>query len=166
MTRQSRCSPAIGQGDSVFHETSFAAMTDHQAIQSLKARYCRLLDTKDWAAFADLFTEDAILDVTADTCQPPYHGRDALIATIEAAVANARTAHQVHSPEIILTGDTAQAIWAMQDRVIWDPGHSPIPPSTGITGYGHYHECYRRGGDGTWRIASLTLTRLIVEMDA
>jgi SnoaL-like domain len=141
-------------------------MTDHEAILTLKARYCRLLDTKDWAAFVDLFTEDAILDVTADTGQPPYHGRDALIATIQAAVANARTAHQVHSPEIIITGAHVQAIWAMQDRVIWDAGHSPIPPSTGITGYGHYHELYRRGGDGTWRIASLTLTRLIVEMDA
>jgi ketosteroid isomerase-like protein len=147
-------------------KTRFAAMTDHEAIQSLKARYCRLLDTKDWAVFADLFTEDAILDVTADTGQPPYHGRDTLIATIQAAVASARTAHQVHSPEIIITGDTAQAIWAMQDRVIWDAGHSPISPSSGITGYGHYHELYRRDGDGTWRIASLTLTRLIVEMDA
>jgi uncharacterized protein (TIGR02246 family) len=141
-------------------------MTDQEAIQSLKARYCRLLDTKDWAAFADLFAEDAILNVMADTGKPPFHGRDALIATIQAAVANARTAHQVHSPEIIITGDTAQAIWAMQDRIIWDPGHSPIPPSTGITGYGHYHEIYRRGGDGIWRIASLTLTRLIVEMDS
>jgi ketosteroid isomerase-like protein len=140
-------------------------MTDHEAIQSLKARYCRLLDTKDWAAFADLFAEDAILNVMADTGKPPFHGRDALIATIQAAVANARTAHQVHSPEIITTGDSATAIWAMQDRVIWDASHSPIPPATGITGYGHYHEHYRRGGDGTWRIASLTLTRLIVEMD-
>jgi uncharacterized protein (TIGR02246 family) len=140
-------------------------MTDHEAIQSLKARYCRLLDTKDWAAFADLFAEDAILNVMADTGKPPFHGRDALIATIQAAVANARTAHQVHSPEIITTGDSATAIWAMQDRVIWDASHSPIPPATGITGYGHYHELYRRGDDGSWRIASLTLTRLIVEMD-
>jgi ketosteroid isomerase-like protein len=140
-------------------------MTDQEAIQSLKARYCRLLDTKDWTAFAELFAEDAILDVTADTGQPPFHGRNALIATIQAAVANAQTAHQVHSPEIIITDDSATAIWAMQDRVIWDAGHSPIPPATGITGYGHYHEIYRRGGDGIWRIASLTLTRLIVEMD-
>jgi ketosteroid isomerase-like protein len=140
-------------------------MTNHDAIQSLKARYCRLLDTKDWAAFSDLFTDNAVLDVTADTGQPPFVGRAAVIATIQAAVANARTAHQVHSPEIEIDGNSATAIWAMQDRVIWDAGHSPIPPATGITGYGHYHEAYRRSEDGIWRIASLTLTRLIVEMD-
>lgn len=140
-------------------------MADHEAIQSLKARYCRLLDTKDWAAFTDLFTDDALLDVIADTGQPPFVGRPAVIATIQAAVTNARTAHQVHSPEIEIDGDKATAIWAMQDRVIWDAGYSPIPPATGITGYGHYHEIYRRSDDGIWRIASLVLTRLIVEMD-
>jgi ketosteroid isomerase-like protein len=140
-------------------------MTDHEAIQLLKARYCRLLDTKDWAAFTDLFTDDAVLDVTADTGQPPFVGRTVVVATIQTAVANARTAHQVHSPEIEINGNGATAIWAMQDRVIWDAGRSPIPPATGITGFGHYHEAYRRSEDGIWRIASLTLTRLIVEMD-
>jgi ketosteroid isomerase-like protein len=160
-----RRSPAIGQGDSITCNVSLAAMTDNEAIQSLKARYCRLLDTKDWAAFTDLFTDDAVLDVTADTGQPPFVGQVAVIATIQAAVANARTAHQVHSPEIQIDGDSATAIWAMQDRVIWDAGHSPIPPATGITGYGHYHENYRRSSDGVWCIASLRLTRLIVEMD-
>jgi ketosteroid isomerase-like protein len=140
-------------------------MTDHEAIRLLKARYCRLLDTKDWAAFTDLFTDDAVLDVTADTGQPPFVGRTVVVATIQAAVANARTAHQVHSPEIEINGNGATAIWAMQDRVIWDAGRSPIPPATGITGFGHYHEAYRRSEDGIWRIASLTLTRLIVEMD-
>jgi ketosteroid isomerase-like protein len=140
-------------------------MTDHEAIKSLKARYCRLLDTKDWLGFTDLFADDAILDVTADTGQPPFVGQAAVISTIQVAVINARTAHQVHSPEIEINGNGATAIWAMQDRVIWDSGCSPIPPTTGITGYGHYHETYRRSEDGIWRIASLTLTRLIVEKD-
>ncbi|WP_374145102.1 nuclear transport factor 2 family protein [Sphingomonas sp. 28-63-12] len=144
---------------------NFTPMTDHDALQALKARYCRLLDTKDWAGFADLFTEDAVLDVTADTGQPPFCGRGALIAAIQHAVAHARTAHHVHSPEITVEGDRATAIWAMQDRVIWDSGQSPIPPHTGITGYGHYHETYRRADSDNWRIASLTLTRLLVEMD-
>jgi hypothetical protein len=48
---------------------------------------------------------------------------------------------------------------------MWDAGKSPIPPATGITGYGQYHESYRLCDDGAWRIASLKLTRFIVEMD-
>jgi hypothetical protein len=135
-------------------------------IQGVKARYCRLLDTKDWDGFADLFTDDVVLDVQQDTGQPPFHGRDALVEQIKAAVINARTSHQVHTPEITLVNErTASAIWAMQDRVMWDAGKSPIPPATGITGYGQYHESYRLCDDGAWRIASLKLTRFIVEMD-
>jgi hypothetical protein len=133
-------------------------------IRAVKARYCRFLDTKDWAGLADLFTEDASLDVREDTGSEPFIGREALMVPIRHAVIDARTAHQVHSPEITLTGaDSAQAIWAMQDRVVWSEGKSPLPGVRSITGYGHYHERYVRR-DGVWRIASLKLTRLYVEM--
>jgi hypothetical protein len=132
-------------------------------IAEVKARYCRFLDTRDWSGFAALFTDDAVLDVREDTGADPFIGRDALLATVRHAVAHAKSAHQVHSPEFAFHGeDAADVIWAMQDRVMWEPGHSPIPPTTSITGYGHYHERYVRQG-GTWRIAALTLTRLIVE---
>lgn len=134
-----------------------------EAIKDVKARYCRFLDTKDWIGFAALFTEDAILDVQEDTGSPPFHGREALVEQVRAAVAHARSAHHVHAPEITLDGpDAADVIWAMQDRVIWEDGHSPIPPVTAIIGFGHYRERYVREGDG-WRIAALKLTRLNVE---
>jgi hypothetical protein len=29
-----------------------------------KARYCHTLDTRDWAGFADLLTDDVVLDVS------------------------------------------------------------------------------------------------------
>ncbi len=135
-----------------------------EAIRDVKARYCRLLDTKDWPGFAALFTEDAVLDVREDTGCDPFHGRETLVAQVRAAVDEARTAHQVHSAEIAFDGDdAADVVWAMQDRVIWAPGKSPIPPAGSITGYGHYHEHYVRA-EGVWRIAALRLTRLIVEM--
>lgn len=134
-----------------------------EQVKDVKARYCRFLDTKDWDGFADLFTEDAILDVREDTGQDPFHGRDKLVEQVVRAVEHARTAHQVHSPEIVFDGpDAADVIWAMQDRVIWAEGKSPIPPATAITGYGHYRERYVRR-DGKWRIAALKLTRLNVE---
>ncbi len=67
----------------------------------------------------------------------------------------ASTVHQVHMPEITISGDYADGIWAMQDRLIWPGGAS-------LTGYGHYAEHYIRR-DGTWMIARSKLTRLIVD---
>ena len=37
---------------------------DWQAICETKARYCRCMDTKDWLGWADVFTEDLVLDST------------------------------------------------------------------------------------------------------
>nr|WP_129780573.1 nuclear transport factor 2 family protein [Peristeroidobacter soli] len=39
-----------------------ATLEAHLAISKVKARYCRMLDTKDWAGFGALFTEDFVLD--------------------------------------------------------------------------------------------------------
>ena len=144
------------------------AMTDNTeleayiAISQVKARYCRALDTKDWAAYAEVFTDDFELDTSAAGGPPPSRGREAAIRMIRAAVETARTVHQVHSPEIRLDGDTAYVIWAMQDRVAWGPDRKFEAGLTGHTGYGHYHERYVRK-DGRWRIASQRLTRLLVD---
>lgn len=35
-----------------------------EAIKRLKARYCRYLDTKDWAAWRALFTDDFVSDTS------------------------------------------------------------------------------------------------------
>lgn len=135
-----------------------------EAIRMVKARYCRCLDTKDWDGLAAIFAGDIVLDVTEDTHQPPFHGRDVALAQIRAAVIDAQTAHQIHSSEIVFDGDDeADVITAMQDRVVWAPGKSPLPGVGSITGFGHYHERYVRRGDG-WVIAALKLTRLYVEL--
>ena len=39
-----------------------ANFADWVAISETKARYCRCLDTKDWAGYADCFTEDVVLE--------------------------------------------------------------------------------------------------------
>ena len=49
--------------------------------------------------------------------------------------------------ERAIDGDTATAIWPLQDRLVWEDGRS-------LTAYGHYHERYVRTADG-WRIAAL-----------
>jgi uncharacterized protein (TIGR02246 family) len=135
-----------------------------EAIRAVKARYCRTLDTKDWEGFAALFTEDAVMDVSQDTGNPPITGVAAILEQVRYAVDHAATCHQVHSPEITLTGpDKAEGVWAMQDRVVWQPHMSPVPGVASITGYGQYHERYRREGSD-WKIAALTLTRFHVDM--
>lgn len=134
-----------------------AAIDDWIALCQAKARYCRLLDTKDWTGYADLLTEDYVLDVTEGTQVPVIRGREAAIRQIQSSILTAKTAHQVHSPEIELSGDEARVIWALQDRVIWGPER----PS--MTGYGHYHERWVRR-DGQWKLAALKLTRLHIDL--
>ena len=136
-----------------------AALEAHWAICKVKARYCRLLDTKDWAAFGTLFTEDFVLDVSEGTSVPVIRGREAAMQQVQNLVGTARTAHQVHTPEIDVNGDEAHVVWAMQDRVVWNEPHRGL---ASITGYGHYHERYVRQ-DGEWKIASLKLTRLHID---
>jgi SnoaL-like domain len=143
--------------------TDTAELEAYVAISQVKARYCRMLDTKDWAGYADVFTEDFILDTSSAGGPAAIHGREAAVKFIRAAVETAYTAHQVHSPEITLGGDTADVIWAMQDRVVWGD-RRPTPSYIGHTGYGHYHERYVRR-NGRWRIAAQRLTRLHVDTD-
>lgn len=127
---------------------------DWVAIANVKAAYCRLLDTKDWQGWGDLFTEDAVLDVTGSG-GTVEHGRAAIVASVRGSIEATKTAHQVHFPEITIDGERATAIWPMQDRLLWDDGKT-------MTGYGHYHETYVKQA-GRWRIATQKLTRLIME---
>jgi SnoaL-like domain len=131
-------------------------LLDRIAICELKARYCRLLDTKKWADWMDLFTEDFLLDTQEAGGPPPIKGRADAVAMVRQSIEAARTAHQVHSPEIVINGNAATGIWAMQDRVVFDGG-------VALTGYGHYTETYAKTG-GEWRIASSKLTRLHIDM--
>lgn len=129
-------------------------------IGKIKARYCRMVDTKDWAGLAALLTEDFVLDVSEGTGIPIIHGRDAAVAQVTSLIGSARTVHQVHAPEIELRGDEAHVLWAMQDRVVWD---TPKRGLSSITGYGHYRERYVRR-NGEWKIAASKLTRLHIDM--
>lgn len=136
---------------------------DYLAICETKAKYCRCLDTKDWQGFADVFTEDLVLDTTPSGGYE-VHGRDEAVGMVRESIGDAVTAHQVHSPEIRIDGDTAEVIWAMQDRVVWDAARAEKMGNLGLTGYGHYHERYVRCSDGQWRITAQQLTRLHMDV--
>jgi SnoaL-like domain len=125
-----------------------------EAIKQLKARYCRYLDTKDWAAWRAIFTDDFVSD-TAEAGGKLIAGADDFVAFTRKGIGRASqvTAHQVHAPEIELTSaTTARGVWALQDVVHFGPG-------VNLVGYGHYHETYENVG-GQWLIKSSKLTRL------
>src|ERR1700722_2406544 len=125
-----------------------------ESIKQLKARYCRYLDTKDWAAWRSIFTDDFVSD-TSEAGGKLIVGADDFVAFTRKGIGRPAqaTAHQVHAPEIELTSaTTARGVWALQDVVRFGPGLS-------LVGHGHYHETYENI-DGQWFIKSSKLTRL------
>jgi uncharacterized protein (TIGR02246 family) len=128
-------------------------MDDLEAIRQLKARYFRTLDTKDWAAMRQVFTDDVVVDTTQDTGGSVVTGADDFMTFLRAVIGDVTTVHHGHTPEIEVTSaTTAAGIWAMEDMLRWPDGRE-------MHGYGHYHETYEKAG-GAWRIKTLTLTRL------
>ena len=134
------------------------------AICQTKARYCRCLDTKDWEGYADVFTEDLVLD-TSPAGGYRVEGRDDAIRKVRSSVETAKTAHQVHNPEInfAVDGQSADVIWAMNDRVVWGQDRIAEMGFLGHTGYGHYREHYVKCPDGKWRIKRTELSYLIFD---
>jgi len=129
-----------------------------EAIKQLKARYFRLMDSKEWLPFSQVFTDDVVVDVSHDKHPPgdTIEGRANVVDFIRKAIGKALTVHHGHMPEIeLLSATEARGIWAMFDYV-------ELSPSRGIRGYGHYHEEYRKER-GHWRISKLKLTRLRVD---
>ncbi len=136
-----------------------------EAIKQLKARYFRFLDTHDWDAFEQIFSADAVMDVSVEHRilaqeEGVYRGRAAIRAFAEKAVGTATTIDHALMPEIEILSDTsARGIWAQEDRVFWDEGG----PNRQLHGHGYEHETYVRE-NGEWRIASTRLVRLRTEM--
>jgi hypothetical protein len=123
-----------------------------EALKRLKARYCRLVDAKDWPAFTGLFAPQAVLVPSGSTGQAdPIQGAGAIAAWVAGKLDGAVSIHQAFLPEIDLhAADSASATWAMEDRVEWQ--------DRSLHGFGHYHEHYVLTASG-WLIQSTKLVR-------
>jgi hypothetical protein len=125
-------------------------LADLEAIKQLKARYFRFIDTKDWAAFRDLFTSDCKHWLPQESAVP-FMTNDEYFKMNEELLGAGVTTHHGHMPEIAFLSDTeAEGIWAMFDYVQIEPPSGRVS----IAGYGHYFETYRKCDDGKWRISS------------
>jgi SnoaL-like domain len=140
---------------------------DIEAIKQLKARYFRCMDTKDWAGFAQVFADDALMDMSGEMRDAQTEGSgitrggQAIADFVRGSVDPVTTVHHGHTPEITLTSPTtATGIWAMEDKLRWPDG----APIRTLHGYGHYHETYTRTAAG-WRIQTTTLTRLRIDVE-
>ncbi|MEZ5139296.1 MAG: nuclear transport factor 2 family protein [Acidimicrobiales bacterium] len=125
-------------------------------IEQLKARYFRLLDTKAWDEWGEVFTVDARMEIPeSDTV---LDGRTEIVARVSSIIGPASTVHHGHTPRDRGARSRRRAgIWAMADPVMRTSAGRRAPG--GSQGYGHYHETYRREG-GAWRIATTRLERL------
>ncbi len=130
-----------------------------EQIKQLKARYYRLMDTKQWDAWGQVFTADCVFSVDQEVRQetppePTAVGRQAIVDFVKGRVDTATTVHHGHMPEIeLLSPTTARGIWSFEDIV--------ETPTRALHGHGHYTETYRVE-DGAWRIASTRISRLRV----
>ncbi|HUM00272.1 MAG TPA: nuclear transport factor 2 family protein [Mycobacterium sp.] len=118
---------------------------DKEAIERVKYRYLRALDTKDWEAFADTLTEDVTGDYGG---RLHFTNRDELVDYMRSSIGpGVITEHHVTHPEITVDGDDATAMWYLQDRVIATEFNFML------IGAAFYHDTYRRTPDG-WKIST------------
>jgi hypothetical protein len=132
-----------------------SSQDDIEAIKQLKARYFRMMDTKNWDGLAAVFTDDVEIDMTGEGGGITRSVAE-YMPFLRENIETVTTVHHGHMPEIELTSaTTATGIWSMEDELWWPEGG----PMRYLHGYGHYHESYEKTADG-WRIKTMTLTRL------
>jgi hypothetical protein len=93
---------------------------DVRAIERLKYRYLRALDTRDWGTFEDCFVPEA----TGDYNGLVFDDRASLVAYMRKNMpVGLISMHQAHHPEIDLDPadpDRATAHWYLHDKIIVD----------------------------------------------
>ena len=138
-----------------------------EEIKQLKARYFRLMDTRDFTGMAQVFCKDAVFDCSEGfgflpvggswkgEIGPVTRGRDAIMKWIEGAFVRTTSVHHGHCHEVTIKSETeAHGIIAMEDYIRGLDRETKL-----LHAAGHYHERYRFE-DGAWRIAQTKLTRL------
>jgi hypothetical protein len=132
-----------------------------EAIKQLKAQYFRSMDTKDWKGMRAVFADEARIALPDDDGSV-HDDIDSFMVMLEERLGSLTTVHHGHMPQITVTSPTtATGIWAMEDLLRWPDGG----PFRELHGFGHYHETYEKLDD-EWRICTLTLTRLRVDVVA
>jgi bile-acid 7alpha-dehydratase len=137
---------------------SDSARDEIDAIKQLRYKYLRTLDTKEWDAMAECFSEDAVSSY--DSGAYSFTGRDAIMDFLRKALGAPHliTLHHCHHPEIELTSDTtAKGTWYLEDKVI------DTKSGMHLQGAAFYSEEYVKI-DGAWKIKSTGYRRTYEEV--
>lgn len=121
---------------------------DQMDISALLYRYARAVDTKDWALYRSVFTENAVIDYSSAgaICGGIDEVADWLAAGFSAIP---MSMHYITNIEILEhTGDTATA-----RAMFYNPMRLPGMADLSYCG-GYYHHELVRTGDG-WRSRNL-----------
>lgn len=131
-----------------------STLVEIEQIRQLKARYFRLMDTRQWEDWGQVFTEDCTAQYPD---LPLLTGRDSVVSFIRGVLDGGTSIHFGHMPEIQLDSDRhATGIWSMVDYL-------DCPGEFKLRGYGHYWDEYIKGPDDVWRISATEVSRMRVD---
>ena len=130
-------------------------LVDRALISELLFGFARALDTRDFAAYADNYTADGVLEIP----QPPTAGggvlvmrRDEMLTKVPRSLARYSATHHISSNhQISIEGDTAVS------RSYLQAVHVGATPMDHWDAGGWYDCSYRRTAAG-WKFASVKLT--------
>ncbi len=124
-------------------DPNLARLLDRQAIEQLLAGdYPHALDTRNFDAYAALFTEDGELTLQGNTAK----GRAAIKQFVSALPAEPRVVHPINNLSYTIDGDSAQGGAYWQDIGL-------VNGAPGVVVAGRYEDTLRKV-DGQWRIAT------------
>jgi ketosteroid isomerase-like protein len=131
-------------------DAAIATLFDERDIIAVASRYCRALDTKDWALLETVFLPDATAYLGDDTA---LVGIDAILGRIRRALQHLDDSqHLVGTHEVSVDGDTAtHRCYLQAQHVRWAAEGGP----NYLVG-GRYEDRLVRTGAG-WRIAERRL---------
>jgi uncharacterized protein (TIGR02246 family) len=135
------CQPAAPGPD-----PNVARLADRQAIEQLIAgTYPNALDTRDFDAYAALYTEDGELSLQGNTVK----GRAAIKEFVAALPAEPRVIHPITNLSYAVDGDTATGGAYWQDVGL-------VNGSPGVVIAGRYEDTLRKV-NGQWQIAKRSI---------
>ena len=108
----------------------------------MKARYFRLMDTKDWDGMAEVFAPDVRDRHDRVRTARSHHGVADFMPYLRDE--HRRGHHRPPRPHArdhpAVARRRRRGIWAMEDKLWWPEGS----PLVHLHGYGHYHETYEK----------------------